>query len=181
MTVADVEGVSVDTRHWIDGKRVVSAHTFDDISPINETVIATVHAGGQREVDAAVAAAQAAFPAWAGLSRGERAEVLRAVADGVDKRAEDLSRVETRDNGSLLRSHRRGVMPRVAMNFRYFADYLDKLDHPDQEIRGHRERFTYHPAGVTAIITPCNAPLMLATWRIGPALAAGNTVVLNPP
>ena len=69
MTVADVEGVSVDTRHWIDGKRVASAHTFDDISPIDETVIATVHAGGQREVDAAVAAAQAAFPAWAGLSR----------------------------------------------------------------------------------------------------------------
>ena len=173
--------MSVDTRHWIGGQRVASATTFDDISPIDETVIAKVHAGGQQEVDAAVAAAQAAFPAWAALSRPERAELLRAVADGVDKRAEDLSRVETRDNGSLLRSHRRGVMPRVAMNFRYFADYLHKLDHPDEEIRGHRERFTYHPAGVTAIITPWNAPLMLATWRIGPALAAGNTVVLKPP
>jgi 5-carboxymethyl-2-hydroxymuconic-semialdehyde dehydrogenase len=179
--VASVEDVSVDTRHWIGGQRVASATTFDDISPIDETVIAKVHAGGQQEVDAAVAAAQAAFPAWAALSRPERAELLRAVADGVDKRAEDLSRVETRDNGSLLRSHRRGVMPRVAMNFRYFADYLHKLDHPDEEIRGHRERFTYHPAGVTAIITPWNAPLMLATWRIGPALAAGNTVVLKPP
>ena len=66
--VAEVEGVSVDTRHWIDGKRVESTQTFDDISPIDETVIATVHAGGQQEVDAAVAAAQAAFPAWAGLS-----------------------------------------------------------------------------------------------------------------
>ena len=178
---ADVEDVPVDTRHWIGGQRVASAGTFDDISPIDETVIATVHAGGQQEVDAAVAAAQAAFPAWAAQSRRDRAEMLRAVADGVDKRVEDLSRVETRDNGSLLRSHRRGVMPRVAMNFRYFADYLDKLDHPDEEIRGHRERFTYHPAGVTAIITPWNAPLMLATWRIGPALAAGNTVVLKPP
>ena len=179
--VASVEDVSVDTRHWIGGQRVASATTFDDISPIDETVIAKVHAGGQQEVDAAVAAARAAFPAWAALSRPERAELLRAVADGVDKRAEDLSRVETRDNGSLLRSHRRGVMPRVAMNFRYFADYLHKLEHPDEEIRGHRERFTYHPAGVTAIITPWNAPLMLATWRIGPALAAGNTVVLKPP
>ena len=179
--VASVEDVSVDTRHWIGGQRVASATTFDDISPIDETVIAKVHAGGQQEVDAAVAAAKAAFPAWAALSRPERAELLRAVADGVDKRAEDLSRVETRDNGSLLRSHRRGVMPRVGMNFRYFADYLHKLDHPDEEIRGHRERFTYHPAGVTAIITPWNAPLMLATWRIGPALAAGNTVVLKPP
>src|ERR687883_288234 len=91
------------------------------------------------------------------------------------------SRVETRDNGSLLRSHRRSVMPRVGMNFRFFADYAEKLEHPDGEIRGHRERVTYDPAGVTAIITPWNAPLMLATWRIGPALAAGNTVVLKPP
>jgi 5-carboxymethyl-2-hydroxymuconic-semialdehyde dehydrogenase len=72
-------------------------------------------------------------------------------------------------------------MPRVGMNFRFFADYSEELAHPDREIRGHRERITYDPAGVTAIITPWNAPLMLATWRIGPALAAGNTVVLKPP
>jgi 5-carboxymethyl-2-hydroxymuconic-semialdehyde dehydrogenase len=92
-----------------------------------------------------------------------------------------VARVETRDNGSLLRSHRRSVMPRVGMNFRYFADLLRTLAHPDREIRGHRERITWDAAGVTAIITPWNAPLMLATWRIGPALAAGNTVVLKPP
>ncbi len=97
-------------------------------------------------------------------------------------RVEDLSRVETRDNGSLIRSHRRGVMPRVAMNFRFFADFAEhRLGHPDGEIRGHRQRVTYDPAGVVAVITPWNAPLMLATWRIGPALAAGNTVVLKPP
>jgi 5-carboxymethyl-2-hydroxymuconic-semialdehyde dehydrogenase len=67
------------------------------------------------------------------------------------------------------------------MNFRYFADMLRDLSHPDREVRGHRERITWDPAGVTAIITPWNAPLMLATWRIGPALAAGNTVVAKPP
>ena len=181
MTTATVEGVAVDTRHWIGGQRVASATTFDDISPIDETVIAQVHAGGATEIDAAVTAAQAAFPAWAALPRSERAEILRAVAAGVDERAEDLARVETRDNGSLLRSHRRGVMPRVGNNFRFFADFLDELEHPDREIRGHRERITYDPAGVAAIITPWNAPLMLATWRIGPALAAGNTVVAKPP
>ena len=119
--------------------------TFDDISPIDETVIARVHAGGAKQVDAAVTAARNAFPAWAGLPRSERAEILRAVAAGVDERAEDLARVETRDNGSLLRSHRRGVMPRVGNNFRFFADYLDSLDHPDGDIRGHRERVTYDP------------------------------------
>jgi aminomuconate-semialdehyde/2-hydroxymuconate-6-semialdehyde dehydrogenase len=181
MTTATVEGVDVDTRHWIGGQRVSSATTFDDISPIDETVIARIHAGGTQEVDAAVAAARTAFPGWAALRPADRAEILRAVAAGVDERAEDLARVETRDNGSLLRSHRRGVMPRVGNNFRFFADYLESLNHPDGEIRGHRERISYDPAGVTAVITPWNAPLMLATWRIGPALAAGNTVVAKPP
>ncbi|MCA1984265.1 aldehyde dehydrogenase [Nocardioides nematodiphilus] len=181
---ASVEGVEVDTRHWIGGQRVASATTFEDVSPIDETVIAYVHAGTSAEVDAAVAAARAAFPAWAALPVGERAAILRRVAEGIEARIEDLSLVETRDNGSLIRSHRRGVMPRVAMNFRAFADYAEhKLGHPDMEVpnRGHRERISYDPAGVVAIITPWNAPLMLATWRIGPALAAGNTIVVKPP
>jgi aminomuconate-semialdehyde/2-hydroxymuconate-6-semialdehyde dehydrogenase len=181
MTTAMVEGVEVDTRHWIGGERVKSETTFTDISPIDEQPIAEISAGSTLEVDAAVEAAQQAFPDWAAMPRSERAALLRKVADGIDARTEALARVETRDNGSLLRSHRRSVMPRVGMNFRFFADYVEKLEHPDGEIRGHRERITYHPAGVTAIITPWNAPLMLATWRIGPTLAAGNTVVAKPP
>ncbi|HVD79214.1 MAG TPA: aldehyde dehydrogenase [Propionibacteriaceae bacterium] len=181
MTTATVEGVEVDTRHWIGGVRVASESTFTDLSPIDEQPIAEVSAGAAEEVDAAVQAAQYAFPGWAAMPRSARAELLRNVADGIDARAEELARVETRDNGSLLRSHRRSVMPRVGMNFRFFADFLEKLDHPGGEIRGHRERVSYDPAGVTAIITPWNAPLMLATWRIGPALAAGNTVVAKPP
>ena len=181
MTTATVEGVEVDTRHWIGGVRVASESTFTDLSPIDEQPIAEVSAGAAEEVNAAVQAAQYAFPGWAAMPRSERAELLRSVADGIDARAEELARVETRDNGSLLRSHRRSVMPRVGMNFRFFADFLEKLDHPGGEIRGHRERVSYDPAGVTAIITPWNAPLMLATWRIGPALAAGNTVVAKPP
>ncbi len=181
MSTIVVEGVEVDTRHWIDGERVASDSTFTDVSPIDETVLGEVSAGSEDEVDHAVRAARAAFPAWSRLPVEERSGILRRVADGIDARAEDLSRVETRDNGSLLRSHRRGVMPRVGMNFRYFADWAEQLHHEAREIRGHRERITYDPAGVVAVITPWNAPLMLATWRIGPALAAGNTVVVKPP
>jgi 5-carboxymethyl-2-hydroxymuconic-semialdehyde dehydrogenase len=182
MNMIVIEGVSVDTRHWIGGERVASPRTFTDISPIDESVLGEVCAGGPDEVDAAVQAAQAAFPAWAALPVAERSAILRRVAEGVEARVEELSQVETRDNGSLLRSHRRGVMPRVAMNFRAFADYAEhKLNHPDLSVRDHRERVTYDPAGVVAIVTPWNAPLMLATWRIGPALAAGNTVVVKPP
>ena len=181
MSTADVAGVTVDTRHWIGGRRVESATTFEDVSPLDGSVIAHVSRGGQAEVDAAVAAAREAFVGWSRTSPVERSAILNRVADLVEERVEDLAQVETRDNGSLLRSHRRGVMPRVAMNFRHFANYLLELDHPDFETRGHRNHVSWDPAGVTAIVTPWNAPLMLATWRSGPALAAGNTVVAKPP
>jgi aminomuconate-semialdehyde/2-hydroxymuconate-6-semialdehyde dehydrogenase len=180
-STARVAGVTVDTRHWIGGRRAGSPVTFTDISPIDEQPIAEVARGGAAEAGAAVAAARLAFPGWAATPAADRAKTLHAIADGVEARIEDLAQVETRDNGSLLRSHRRSVMPRVAHNFRFFADWLGHLDGGDLEISGHREQVSWDPAGVTAVITPWNAPLMLATWRIAPALAAGNTVVAKPP
>ncbi|SFQ35764.1 5-carboxymethyl-2-hydroxymuconic-semialdehyde dehydrogenase [Actinomadura madurae] len=178
--MAEVAGVTVDTGHWIGGERVGSAAAFTDVSPIDERPLAEVARGGAAEADAAVAAAARAFPGWARTSREDRARILHAIADGVDKRAEELAQVETADNGALIRSHRRGVMPRVAHNFRFFADRLLRLGHDDFETRGHRNHVGWDPAGVCALITPWNAPLMLATWKVAPALAAGNTVVLKP-
>ncbi len=178
---ATVEGVEIDTRHWIGGKRVDSRERFQSISPIDETVIADVASADAAIVDQAVAAARAAFKTWSRTSPEERARVLHKIADGVEANIERLAQVETRDNGSLLRSHRRGVMPRVAHNFRFFADWLKELHHPDFETRGHRNHVSWDPAGVAAIITPWNAPLMLGTWRIAPALASGCTVVYKPP
>ncbi|NBM20032.1 aldehyde dehydrogenase [Streptomyces sp. GC420] len=175
-----VAGVAVDTRHWIGGERVASAGTFTDVSPIDGTVLAEVARGTAAEAGAAVAAATAAFPAWAATPRAERARLLHAIADGVEKRLDELANVETADNGALLRSHRRGVMPRVAHNFRFFADWLLQLEHEDFETRGHSNHVSWDPAGPCVLITPWNAPLMLATWKVAPALAAGNTVVLKP-
>jgi aminomuconate-semialdehyde/2-hydroxymuconate-6-semialdehyde dehydrogenase len=110
----------------------------------------------------------------------ERAAVLHRIADLVDEQVERLAAVETRDNGSLLRSHRHSVMPRVARNFRFFADQLTELDE-SFDMNGFESRTEWDPSGVTAVITPWNAPLMLATWRVGPALAAGNAVIAKPP
>jgi aminomuconate-semialdehyde/2-hydroxymuconate-6-semialdehyde dehydrogenase len=171
----------VDTRHWIGGRRVSSAATFTDLSPIDEAPLAEVARGGEPEVDAAVRAAREAFPGWAATPPKERAALLHVIADRITARVPELAAVETADNGALLRSHLRSVMPRVAHNFRFFADWLGQLDGPDLEISGHREQVSWAPSGVTAVITPWNAPLMLATWRIAPALAAGNTVVAKPP
>ncbi|MFF4842697.1 aldehyde dehydrogenase [Streptomyces collinus] len=175
-----VAGVAVDTRHWIGGERVASAGTFTDVSPIDGATIGEIARGTATEAEAAVAAAKAAFPGWAATPRAERARVLHAIADGVEKRIEDLALVETTDNGALLRSHRRGVMPRVAHNFRFFADRLLTLDHEDFDTRGHTNHVSWDPAGPCVLITPWNAPLMLATWKVAPALAAGDTVVLKP-
>jgi aminomuconate-semialdehyde/2-hydroxymuconate-6-semialdehyde dehydrogenase len=176
-----VEGVDVATDHWIGGERVSSASSFSDVSPIDETTLAEVARGGAAEADAAVSAARQGSAVWGAMPPKARAEVLHRIADGVEARVPQLAAVETRDNGSLLRSMRNSVMPRVARNFRFFADHLMTLADEGRDHDGFAQRFAWDPAGVTAVITPWNAPLMLATWRVAPALAAGNAVVLKPP
>jgi 5-carboxymethyl-2-hydroxymuconic-semialdehyde dehydrogenase len=142
--------IDVDPGHWIGGKRVGSAGTFTDLSPIDESPIAEIARGGPAEVDAAVHAARHAFPARAATPPAERAAILHAIADGIEKRVPELAQVETLDNGGLLRSQQRSVMPRTAHNFRFFADWLSQLDGGQLEIRGHREQVSWRPSGVTA-------------------------------
>jgi aminomuconate-semialdehyde/2-hydroxymuconate-6-semialdehyde dehydrogenase len=178
--VADVAEVPVNLDHWIGGGRVGSPETFLDICPIDEKPLGEIARGGESTAEAAVEAARAAFPRWASTPPEERARLLHTVADRIEAQIEEFSRVETMDNGALLRSHRRSVMPRVAHNFRFFADWLLDLDREDFDTRGHRNHVSWDPAGVALLITPWNAPLMLETWKVAPALAAGNTVVLKP-
>lgn len=181
MSKAHVFGVDIDTRHFIGGNRVASAETYTNLSPIDLSELGQISRGGAKEVDLAVQAAKAAFPAWAALGPEGRGKLLFKLADLIEENVELLANVETLDNGSLLRSHRRGVMPRAAMNIRFFAEWaMNQLSHPDFETRGHTNKISWDPSGVAALITPWNAPLMLATWKIGPALAAGDTVVLKP-
>jgi len=176
-----VAGVLVDPRHYIGGQRIASSSTFPNYSPIDGSLIGQVARGGQLEANLAVEAARAAFPAWSKTPPVERAKIMHRIADLVEARLEDLAIVETMDNGSLLRSHRRGVMPRVAHNFRFFADWLvNELHHSPFETRGHQNQVSWNPAGVAVLITPWNAPLMLATWKVAPALASGDTVILKP-
>ena len=181
MEALTVAGVLVDPRHYIGGQRIASSSTFPNYSPIDGSLIGQVARGGQLEANLAVEAARAAFPAWSKTPPVERAKIMHRIADLVEARLEDLAIVETMDNGSLLRSHRRGVMPRVAHNFRFFADWLvNELHHSPFETRGHQNQVSWNPAGVAVLITPWNAPLMLATWKVAPALASGDTVILKP-
>jgi acyl-CoA reductase-like NAD-dependent aldehyde dehydrogenase len=183
--VVDVEGVTVPLDHYIDGRRVASETTFEVRSPIDweNWKLAEVANGGRAEVDAAVAAARRAFPAWAALGPDGRHEYLAKLADAIDAAVPDLAKVECVDNGSLYEAMQLRVLPRAANNIRFFADFArDRLAEQARTLHGgERNRVRYDPAGVAAVSTPWNAPFMLATWRVGPALAAGDTVVLKPP
>ena len=177
----EVAGLHVDTRHFIGGERVESGDTFRNTSPIDGSFLGDIARGGEVEVDRAVQAARTAFPTWSRLSPQERGAILHRLADLVEQNLDSFANLETLDNGGLLRSNIRGVMPRVAHNLRFFADYaVNDLSHPEFETRGHTNHISWDPSGVAALITPWNAPLMLATWKIAPALAAGDTVVLKP-
>jgi aminomuconate-semialdehyde/2-hydroxymuconate-6-semialdehyde dehydrogenase len=182
---AEVEGVAVPTGHYIDGARVDSGRTFEVRSPIDWDGwgLADMARGGTAEVDAAVAAARRAFPSWAALGPQGRQAVLTRLADAIDAAVPRLAAVETVDNGSLHEAMSQRVLPRAANNIRFFADWaVERLDEPERTLAGgERNRVRHDPAGVVAVSTPWNAPFMLATWRVGPALAAGDTVVLKPP
>jgi acyl-CoA reductase-like NAD-dependent aldehyde dehydrogenase len=181
----EVEGVRVPVDHYIDGQRIPSDDRFEVRSPIDweNWKLADMAAGGKTVVDVAVSAARRAFPAWAGLGAHKRHEILTRLADAIDAAVPDLAKVETADNGSLHEAMSLRVLPRAANNIRFFADFArDRLNESPRTLPGgERNRVRYDPAGVTAVSTPWNAPFMLATWRVGPALAAGNTVVLKPP
>jgi aminomuconate-semialdehyde/2-hydroxymuconate-6-semialdehyde dehydrogenase len=181
----EVEGVEVPTDHFIDGRRVGGQERFEVRSPIDWEgwELAAVAAGGAAEVELAVAAARRAFPAWSALGPAGRHGHLAALAAALAAAVPSLAAVECADNGSLLEAMRERVLPRAANNIRFFADFaVERLEEPARTLPGgERNRVRHDPCGVVAVSTPWNAPLMLATWRVGPALAAGNTVVLKPP
>lgn len=179
---ANVAGVDVSTAHWIDGKRFQSERTFEVISPIDCSHLADVSAGGAEEVDAAVAAARRAFPAWAALGPEGRQPILHRFAEAIKRHSKELAAVETTDNGSLLVANTHRMVPRAALNISFFADWaVERLNREVIESPEVHNHVRYDPAGVAALITPWNGPMMLTTWKIGPALAAGNTVVAKPP
>ena len=180
MSVVEVAGVEVSTEHFIGGERVASGETFVDLSPIDAAPIAEVARGGEREAGLAVAAATAAFPAWAALGPNGRAVHLHRLAALIDANVERLAAVECVDMAMLLRSLRARVIARGARNFRAYADLAVTHQERVWESNGTRNRVVRMPSGPAVVITPWNAPFMPSTWKTAPALAAGGTVVLKP-
>ena len=177
----DVAGVGVSPEHYIDGQRVASDESFEVASPIDGRVLGRVCEGQAQHVDAAIAAAQRAFPAWSALTAAQRKPALDRFAAEIGQRADAFCQVESNDAGVLLSRMRHGVVPRAMLNIGWFAEHALRLQDRPIATEQARHLVRHDPAGVVAIVTPWNAPLMLSTWKLGPALAAGNCAILKPP
>jgi aminomuconate-semialdehyde/2-hydroxymuconate-6-semialdehyde dehydrogenase len=173
-------------QHFIDGQWVdsVDGATFESITPIDNTVIATVARGGVADADRAVEAARRAFDEgpWPRMSPTARKQILHRAAALVEERLEEFAQAETLDMGKPIAESRTKDVPRAAYNLRFFADFAEHA-HTETYAKPWDNVMTYtlrEPAGVAACISPWNFPLMLATWKISPALAYGNTIILKP-
>jgi 5-carboxymethyl-2-hydroxymuconic-semialdehyde dehydrogenase len=170
--------------HYIDGVFTPSAsgETFESLDPSTNEVLALAAAGEAADVDLAVAAARRAFDEgpWPRLKASERAAVLREVAAGIREHAGEFIEREVADIGMPV-AQMKGLAARAAQNFEYYAGVVTELHGRSFQVGDEFLNYTIRkPVGVAGMIMPWNAPLMLSTWRIAPALAAGNTVVLKP-
>ena len=166
-------------RHLIGGKAVDSHETFETLNPSNQDVLAEVAAGGESEVNAAVAAAKAAFPKWAAKPANERAQVMHRLGDLINSHAKELARIETQDTGQVIAQTGKQLVPRAADNFHYYAEMCVRVDGHTYPTPTHLNYTLFHPVGVCALISPWNVPFMTATWKVAPCLAFGNTAVLK--
>jgi betaine-aldehyde dehydrogenase len=168
---------------FIDGKFLdaQSGETLTSVNPHDNTAIAEVSMAGKADVDAAVAAARAAFPAWSHASASDRGRILLRLADLIEANAEELARLESLDTGHPLRDSRALDVPRTALCFRYFGGMADKVEGTTIPVEAGFLNYTSREAiGVVGQVVPWNFPLMFTSWKLGPALAAGNCVVMKP-
>jgi 5-carboxymethyl-2-hydroxymuconic-semialdehyde dehydrogenase len=169
----------VRVQHLIGGASVGGGDYFESVNPATQEVLAEVARGGIKEVDAAVSAAKAAFPRWAGTPASERARLLRKLGDLIAAHVPDLSKTETQDTGQVIAQTAKQLIPRSADNFYYFAEMCVRVDGHTYPTPTHLNYTLFHPVGVCALISPWNVPFMTSTWKVAPALAFGNTAVLK--
>ncbi|MGA7119987.1 MAG: aldehyde dehydrogenase family protein, partial [Polyangiaceae bacterium] len=170
-------------RLFIDGE-------FTDAAAAGRIAVLNPHDGGllteiaearESDVDRAVEAATKAFPAWGSRAAAERGRLLLKLADAIEANAEEFATIESRDTGHPLRDTRNLDVPRTAATFRYFGGMADKVQGSIVPVEaGFLNYVTREPIGVVGQIVPWNFPLLFTSWKMGPALAAGNTIVMKP-
>lgn len=167
-------------KHWINGQEVESKETFTNYNPATNEAIGEVASGGAEEVNAAVAAAKAAFPGWAATPAKERARLMRRLGDLIDENVGRIAELETLDTGLPIHQTRNVLIPRASHNFNFFAEVCTRVNGHSYPVDDQMLNYTLHqPVGVCALVSPWNVPFMTATWKTAPCLALGNTAVLK--
>lgn len=188
MNLADVQaaaGLRAPIRHqlFIDGKFVdaLSGETLATLNPHDNSVIADVAMAGKADIDRAVQAAGKAFPKWSRMAAADRGRILLRLADLIEANAEELARLESLDTGHPLRDSRSLDVPRTAACYRYFGGMADKFQGDVVPVEaGFLNYLLREPLGIVGQVVPWNFPLMFTSWKMAPALAAGNCVVMKP-
>ena len=173
----------VTINNYINGAFVppVGGKVIDNFNPATGLRSGSIPDSGAEDVELAVEAAQRAFPAWAAMPAEQRHDILRAVADGIMTRLDELAAAESADSGKTIKTARTVDIPRSALNFQFFATALLHFASESHYRQGQSISFTLRqPIGVVGCISPWNLPLYLFTWKIAPALAAGNCVISKP-
>src|SRR5690554_4125970 len=169
--------------NYIDGKLIApqSGAFFDNINPATGKVLCLIPNSQKEDVDLAVEAATNAFPYWSNLSIEERGDWLMKLADGISHRMDEFVEAESKDNGKPIKLARQVDIPRAISNFKFFATGIQHYASQSHEMVGVGINYTLRrPLGVVGCISPWNLPLYLFSWKIAPALAAGNTVIAKP-
>lgn len=184
-TPADRFGLKSPIRHqlFIDGEftDALSGETLATLNPHDNSVLANVALAAQADVDRAVTAAQKAFPSWSRLPAAERGRILLKLADLIEENTEELARLESLDTGHPLRDSRMLDVPRTAGCYRYFGGMADKFQGETIPVEAGFLNYTLRePVGVVGQVVPWNFPLMFTSWKMAPALAAGNCIVMKP-
>lgn len=172
-------------RNFVDGEFVETSDRYNNVNPVNGEIVGEVCAANEALVDRAVGAARAALDEWRSITLDERIDLLRAVADGIERRYSDFVAAEVADTGKSEHQVNSIDIPRGAANFRMFADIARaqagscfQSATPDR--KGALNYTVSKPLGVVAVVSPWNLPLLLLTWKVAPALAAGNVVIAKP-
>jgi acyl-CoA reductase-like NAD-dependent aldehyde dehydrogenase len=188
MTLAEQQaaaGLRTPIRHqlFIDGRFVdaESGETLATLNPHDNSTIAEVALAGHADIDRAVAAAERAMPAWSRMAAAERGRILLKLADLLDANSEEMARLESLDTGHPLRDSRVLDVPRTAACYRYFGGMADKFQGDVVPVEaGFLNYVLREPVGVVGQVVPWNFPLMFTSWKMAPALAAGNCIVMKP-
>ncbi|HHU39655.1 MAG TPA: aldehyde dehydrogenase [Propionibacterium sp.] len=169
--------------HWINNEWVdpIKGDYFDNPTPVTGEVFTRIARGTAEDIDAALDAAHAAADAWGRTSPAERAVILNQIADRIEENLEDIAVIETWDNGKAVRETLNADIPLAVDHFRYFAGCIRAQEGGLSQLDDTTVAYHFHePLGVVGQIIPWNFPILMATWKLAPALAAGNCIVLKP-